>query len=285
MAAFALAQSLLCERGGPLGCGDCKACRRAVRIAEEDPHVPQHPDVVLVGRGLYPPSALGTQTREASAIGVEQIRRVVLARAGYSPHEARFLVFIVRGAHELTEQAANALLKTLEEPAPHVRFVLLTSEPNRLLDTIRSRTLAVRFGALPDDVVERILARHGKPATHARLAGGSAALALALADEDTAQAQADFIRGAMEATAAPELDAAIVFAGTRPDDRDALKQNLTQLSQALALEARDAVAKDAARAERAARRYVTVLEAVRAVERNAQPALVLEAMVARLRSV
>ena len=187
LAAFALAQSLVCERGGKLGCGECSACTRAVRIAEEDPRVPQHPDVVLLGRGLYPASALGTASRETVAIGVEQVRRVVLSRVGFTPHEARSLVFIIRDAHELTPQAANALLKTLEEPASHVHFVLLTSQPNRLLDTIRSRTLAVRFGPLPDAVVEAILERHGKPKELARLAGGSAAAALVLADEDVAR--------------------------------------------------------------------------------------------------
>ena len=148
LAAFALAQSLVCERGGPVGCGACSACQRAVRIAEEDPHVPQHPDVVLLGRGLYPPAALGTATRETTGIGVEQVRRLVLSRVGFSPHEGRALVFIVRDADDFTAQAGNALLKTLEEPSARTHFVLLTSRANRLLDTIRSRTLPVRFARL-----------------------------------------------------------------------------------------------------------------------------------------
>src|SRR5204862_6308792 len=56
MAAFALAQALVCERAAT-GCGECSACRRAVKISDEDPRVPQHPDVLLVSRGRYPPSA------------------------------------------------------------------------------------------------------------------------------------------------------------------------------------------------------------------------------------
>jgi DNA polymerase III subunit delta' len=284
-AAFALAQSLVCERGGPLGCGECTACRKAVRLSDEDPHVPQHPDVVLLQRGLYPASALGTASRETSAIGVEQVRRLVLARVGFPPHEGRAMVFIVRDAHELTQQAANALLKTLEEPPRQVHFVLLTSHPNRLLDTIRSRTLAVRFGPLPDAVVEKILVEHGKPKEHARRAEGSAERALSLADEDGARAREDFVRLAVEAVDAPELDLAIVFAGARPGERDELKENLLQLCHHFAIEARDGIMGAPGRAETAARRYRIVLEAVTAVERNAQPALALESMVARLRAV
>jgi DNA polymerase-3 subunit delta' len=285
MAAFALAQSLVCEQGGPLGCGACKACRRAVRLAEEDPCVPQHPDVVLLQRGLYPASVLGTTSRETAAIGVEQVRRLVLARVGFPPHEGRAMVFIVRDAHELTQQAANALLKTLEEPARQVHFVLLTSHTNRLLDTIRSRTLAVRFGPLPDEVVENILRERQQPTAHARLAGGSAAVALALSDDDAARARSEFVRAAVDAIAAPGLDAAVAFAGARPNERDDLKQNLLHLSHHFALEARDGAATDPARAETAARRYAVILDAVGSVERNGQPALQLESMVARLRAL
>jgi hypothetical protein len=256
-----------------------------VRLSEDDPRVPQHPDVVLLQRGLYPPSALGTSTRESVSIGVEQVRRMVLSRVGFAPHEARSLVFIIRDADELSQQAANALLKTLEEPAARTHFVLLTSRPHRLLDTIRSRTLAVRFGRLPEQVVASILERQGKPREHARVAEGSASEALALSDEDIAKSRAEFVSAAVEATASPHLDAAVLFAGTRPDERDALRDNLLHLSRHFSLEARDAAAANPATAERAARRHRVVLEAMDAVERNAQPALTLEAMIVRLRAV
>src|SRR5262249_61614469 len=167
-----------------LGCGECSACRRALTFSSEEPRLPLHPDVVLVQRGLYPPALLGGSASEATGISVEQIRRVVLTRAAYRSHEQRALVFIVRDAEELTASAANALLNTLEEPAPHPHFVLLTSRPHRLLDTIRSRTLPVRFGPLPDALVVKILERHGLSPAHAALAQGSASHALDLADPD-----------------------------------------------------------------------------------------------------
>lgn len=285
MAAFALAQALVCERGDSLGCGQCGSCRRAVKIQDEEPRVPQHPDVLVVGRGVYPPSAIGTQSRETVAIGVEQVRRVVLSRIGFPPHEGRALVVVVRAAHELSAQAANALLKTLEEPPERVHFVLITSQPNRLLGTIRSRTLAVRFGPLSEETLAAILERHGKPASVARLAGGSASAALVLADDDLARARDEFIRGANGAIGAPGLDAALAFAGSRPDDRDALLEQLRNLAQHYALEARDVVAGEPRTAAALAARHAVVTGAIEAVERNAQPALVLESMVVRLRAV
>jgi DNA polymerase-3 subunit delta' len=254
-----------------------------VTLSEEEPRVPLHPDVVLVERGLYPPSTLGTTSREATGIGVEQIRRVVLARAGFTPHENRALVFIVRGAHELTIAAANAMLKTLEEPASYVHFILLTDQPNRLLDTVRSRTLAVRFGPLPDAVVASILEAHGKPATLAPLAGGSAGLALELADEESLGRRDAFVTAALDAVASPNAAAALEFAASKPPDRDALRVQLSHLAQHLALGAR---VPDAAPnvALRFARQHEIVLHALANIERNAQPALALESMILRMRA-
>ncbi|HMA92234.1 MAG TPA: DNA polymerase III subunit delta', partial [Polyangiaceae bacterium] len=148
MTALAFARCLVCEQPCQgLACCNCGACRRAISMTAEPPIVPLHPDVVFVARGLYPPSMLGTSTPESTAIGIEQIRRMVLSRIGFSSHEGRALVFLVRDADDLSQSAANALLKTLEEPPARVHFILLTSRPNRLLDTIRSRTLPIRFGA------------------------------------------------------------------------------------------------------------------------------------------
>lgn len=285
LSAFALAQSLVCEIPKPLACGKCSACRRAVHLSDEEPHVPIHPDVVLLERGLYPASVLGTSSREAAGIGIEQIRKVVLSRIGYGPHEGRALVFIVRAAHELTLPAANALLKTLEEPPTATHFVLLTHQPKRLLDTIRSRTLPVRFGPLSESDLSIILAMNGKPPELARYAGGSAKTALALADEDLSRSREDFVQGVEAAVRAEHPDALVSFASTRPDDRDALQAHLVHLSQHFALDARDRVRESPERAHVSARRHALVQEAIDAIARNAQPGLALEAMVSKLRAV
>src|SRR6188508_317072 len=72
LCAFRFAAALVCESGGA-GCGACSACRRAITLSEEEPRVPVHPDVVLVGRGVY---RSVTGQNEASGIGIDQIRRV-----------------------------------------------------------------------------------------------------------------------------------------------------------------------------------------------------------------
>jgi len=280
-AALALAQALVCERGGGRACAECGACRRAVTFTDEDPRVPLHPDVVLVARGLYK-SVLGSGSGEASGIGVEQVRRVVLGRVGFSPHEGRALVFIVRDADELTTQAANALLKTLEEPHEGTHFVLLTSRPNRLLDTIRSRTLPIRFAPLPDRVVAGILERRGLDPAVAPLAQGSASLAIELADPEAKEERDAFVDAALAALAKPELVAALRLAEGPKKDRDTLRSQLSFLAQALAVDARRSVAADPALAERRAVEHASVMTAIAEVERNVQPALAVEAMVVRL---
>jgi DNA polymerase-3 subunit delta' len=282
MAAFALAQALVCEAPTPLACERCSACRRAVTLSSTEPEVPLHPDVVLVGRGLYRQSVVGAS--EATGISVEQVRRIVLGRAGFGPHEGRALVFIVRDADELTVQAANALLKTLEEPISRTHFILLTHRPNRLLDTIRSRTLAVLFRPLGAAVISRILERHGLPPAVSPLAQGSASLALELASTGALERTQGFTDAAMAAINARDLAQAIALAADRPAGRDELRGQLGYLAMTFAEESRALVRERPDQSELAARRYQIVLEAMAQAEANVQPALVIESMVARLRA-
>jgi len=279
MAAFSLAQALVCERAGARACGECSACLRALRIADDEPRVPAHPDVVLLQRGLYKGRI---SANEATGISIEQVRRIVLERVGYRPHEGRALVFIVRDAEELTVSAANALLKTLEEPGQNTHFILLTSRPNRLLDTIRSRSLPVRFSPLPDALVATILESKGLNPEVAPIAQGSVALALELASEEAIKEREDFVAAAEGAIVARDLAAAIKFAETRRE-RDSLRGLLSFFAQSLAITGRARVQSAPADAERCAVRHHVVLEAMRDVERNVSPALVLESMIVRLR--
>jgi DNA polymerase III subunit delta' len=280
MAAFALAQALVCETDGALGCGHCSACQRAVTLSEEEPRVPLHPDVVLVERGLYR-GTLGSA--EASGISIEQVRRVVLSRMGFAPHEGRALVFIVKGADELSVQAANALLKTLEEPLARTHFILITSRPNRLLDTIRSRTLPVRFGPLPDAIVAQILEAKGLPSSVAPLGQGSARLACELCTEAAVKDRDDFESSLAAAVLAKDLAPALKFAESHRADRDVLRELLAFFAQSLAARAREGVREVPSDAERTARKHEIVLKAMQDVERNVQPALALESMIYRLR--
>jgi DNA polymerase-3 subunit delta' len=281
MAAFALAQALVCDASGARACGVCSACQRALKISDDEPRVPAHPDVVLVERGLYRGRI---SANEATGISIEQVRRIVLERVGYRPHEGRALVFIVRAAEELTISAANALLKTLEEPGPSTHFILLTSRPNRLLDTIRSRTLPVRFSPLSDALVARILESKGLNPKVAPLAQGSVALALELASDDAIKEREDFVALARAAMAAKDLAPAVKFAEIRRE-RDTLRELLSYFAQSLAILGRQQVGSDVADAERSALCHQVVLSAMRDVERNVSPALALESMLYRLRRI
>lgn len=277
--ALALAKHLLCERGG---CGECPTCRRVVTYATEAPEVPQHPDVVLVGRQLYPKHIVSKP--ETTGISVEQIRKVVLARAGYPPHEGRALLFIVRDADELTHSAANALLKTLEEPGAAVHFILLTSRPHRLLDTVRSRTLAVRFRALSDDVVAKILSAHGKDPSLALRAQGSASAALELADADDTDVLSSFAKDVAAALADPGIATALALAGSLPSDKLELRKRLLGYGHHLGLQLRDSVQRRDGEDLRLTRFYSAVNRALSALERNTAGTLAVEAMLVEMRN-
>lgn len=135
-----------------------------------------HPDLTWVA----PISSAG--------ILVGDIDEPVVAAASRTPFEAQRRVFVIERADELNDQAANRMLKTLEEPAPFAHLVLLTSKPSNVLPTIASRCQAVRFDAPSSDAIAARLGQHGiAPDTAkacARLALGDAerALSLALAD-------------------------------------------------------------------------------------------------------
>jgi DNA polymerase-3 subunit delta' len=286
--AFSLARALVCTGGDLLGCERCEACRRATTMSSTRPRTPLHPDVCLVERGLYPAETIGRTREELTEISVDQIRTIVLAHAAYPPHEGRARVFIVRRADELSASAANALLKTLEEPRQGTHFVLLTSRGDRLLSTIRSRTLPVRFGPLPDDVVRSILRDRGVPDERQglalELASGSASQALELVDDDRTRRRDAFVTAVDNAVGAQDLGAAISLSESRETDKNLLRDGLSALAATLARRARDEIQTNTDRALTAARRYAKVANAQNQLDRNASPGLVLIELVQEMRA-
>ena len=146
--AIAVAQALNCLnlRTPTDACGECSACARIARG--------MHPDVLLVEPG------------DSGTIKIEQIRDAI-ERSTYRPFEGRRRVVIVDDAAALVTPAQNALLKTLEEPPASSVFILLTSRPDVLLPTVRSRVIRLSFaedGATVEDaeareVAQRVLER------------------------------------------------------------------------------------------------------------------------------
>ncbi|MDX2051456.1 MAG: DNA polymerase III subunit delta' [Polyangiaceae bacterium] len=281
LVAMALARALVCESTEVRGCGLCSACHRALTWNTSAPIVPVHPDIVIVGRGVYPKSLLGRE--ETTGISVEQVRRVILTRTGMPPHEGRALVIIIRDAHELGISAANALLKTLEEPHPQTFFVLLTSQPNLLIDTVRSRTLPLRFRPLSDELIQALLQAQGLRTDVVPLAHGSASLAFELATAENLGQYESFAEGALKGLAAKTLAHALDAAADRPNDRDQFLARLDFLGEKLAALGRSAVNEDLSRAEAAASAHAVVLQAMGRVKANMQPALAFEWMMAKLR--
>jgi DNA polymerase III subunit delta' len=122
--ALCLAQLVNCENEAIKPCGECDACRK---ISSGN-----HPDVHVLGND------------EMDSIKIEDIR-FLLGRAHLMAFEAKTKVFIIRNIELMTPDAANALLKTLEEPAANTLMVLTTSVPEANLDTVKSRCHIVKF--------------------------------------------------------------------------------------------------------------------------------------------
>ncbi len=289
-AALGLAQALVCERrvaGGAEACGQCSACTRVpLRSADRRP---LHPDVVVLERGLYSPEQIGRRTPETQDLSIDQVRTLILARAAFPPHEGKARVYILRRAEELSTAAANALLKTLEEPGDRTHFVLLSSAAESLLATIRSRTQRVRFGRLPEAVVERMLVQTGVSAADARavakLAHGTMAEAATLADPEATAERTAFVDralAALDARSPSGLGPLLEVAEEAKKRKDGLELHLVALAQRLAEEARDEAQRGASGLVPATR-YRMALAALGQLAGNASPQLVVESMLIRMR--
>lgn len=172
LVAEALAGAILCH--APVhnqACGHCKACRALAAGT--------HPDFFQI----QPES----ETKAASAIRIEAVRKLQeeIARI---PLLSERRVVIMQEADKMNEAAANCLLKTIEEPSGQIVFILLTSRPSALLDTIISRCMRVEFGILQPEELVVILHQQGieEPLAGklASIADGSVSKALAMQDEE-----------------------------------------------------------------------------------------------------
>ncbi|GAA2258606.1 DNA polymerase III subunit gamma and tau [Actinomadura luteofluorescens] len=142
-----LARSLNCEQGPtPDPCGKCDSC---VALG---PSGTGHIDVIEI---------------DAASHGGVDDARDLRERAFFAPVAARFKVYIIDEAHMVTREGFNALLKLVEEPPPHLKFVFATTEPEKVIGTIRSRTHHYPFRLIPpgvlQDLVEEILKSEDVP--------------------------------------------------------------------------------------------------------------------------
>lgn len=267
LTAMAVAQVLNCigpagpEQGGRASeaappfdaCGACAACSKIARGV--------HPDVLLVEPG------------DSGTIKVDQVRDIV-ERVAYRPFEGRRRVVVIDEADAMVSAAQNALLKTLEEPPPSSVIILVTSRPDMLLATVRSRCIRLSFaeGARDEvdvearDVAGRVLA-HAAAAGDAarRLDGAKELLANTGAGGAGDRAQ---LASHLRAMASLLRDVEVLSAG----------------ADVRALANRDVPARlvDAYRGERGVRAFAAIDQALVALDRNAGVKVVADWVVLQL---
>ena len=128
-----MARSLNCEKGPtPNPCGDCQSCK----------------DLVANG-----PGSLDVIELDAATHGLVDDARDLRDKAFFAPVQSKYKIYIIDEAHQLGPGAANALLKVVEEPPPHVIFIFATTEPEKLISTIRSRTHHYPFRLVPPGIL------------------------------------------------------------------------------------------------------------------------------------
>ena len=288
LAAIALAQFLNCpNRTQNDSCGTCASCTRIARGV--------HADVLIVEPG------------DTGAIKIDQIRDAI-ERTAYRPFEGRMRVVIIDDADVVNVEAQNALLKTLEEPPAASVFVLVTSRPDVLLPTVRSRCQRLRFGRLaPAEVATALVREHHYAETDAHaaasLSDGSIGLALEGRSEEFVEARdaAEHLLETVALTHDPrrKLEGAKALSGAArgTSDRDGLARRLRALSSMLrdlGLLISRADERALANADlrpqlqrlqrsfdgdRAVRAFAAVDRALSALDRNASPKIVADWLV------
>jgi DNA polymerase-3 subunit delta' len=160
------------------GCG-CSSCRKIDRGI--------HPDVVLI------------EFTGVKNIKVDQVREEIEEKLYLRPFEGRYKIVIVDEAERMNHNAQNAFLKTLEEPPRDSVIILLSSRPESLLPTLRSRCQTVVFNPLPEEIVAGLLTERGGMSTeeavlYAKLSGGSIGKALGF-DKEMMEWRKDLLTG------------------------------------------------------------------------------------------
>jgi DNA polymerase III subunit delta' len=210
VAARAFAAALLCENGG---CGVCPSCRQ-VRAGT-------HADLLLV-------------RPEGLSYGVKQTRDLVLRAAG-APAGGRWLVVLFEDADRCTEQAANALLKAIEEPAPRTVWLLCAPSAEDLVTTIRSRCRVVTLRVPPSEAVARVLVErdgidHDRALAAARAAQGHVGRARRLVTDPSAAARrAAVLQVPVQATSlGPALAVAASLVKSAEDEAKSVTEQLDE---------------------------------------------------------
>ena len=202
--ARALGALWLCEKPkGDAACGKCESCRLF--------DAGNHPDFHVIVKELI---RYHDRTGKSKGIdlSIHVIRPELIAKAAMKPAMGRGKVFVIEQAELLNNEAANAMLKTLEEPPGRTIIILLTDQPGLLLPTIRSRCRTIQFASLSDDLVKSALKKRklepGVVASATTFADGSLGLALKWIEDGVIESALDLTKqldGLIEGQPAPAL--------------------------------------------------------------------------------
>ena len=231
--ALELAKAMNCRnRVSVEACDECSSCKRISRST----FPPFGKDEDDKERLIWSEHADVAMARPYKNIIRVKVMRELEREANFRPFEGAARIFIVEDADTMNDQAANALLKTLEEPPPTSHLILTTSNPTALLPTIRSRCQSIRFAPIPREAIETFLVEEKKfptadAALLSRTAGGSLGRALGT-DIDTYRERRDSMLEVLTALVltgdrAQLLRAAEALAA--PKDRDEYERRLDAL--------------------------------------------------------
>lgn len=138
--ADAFAMALQCTGEGERPCGSCHSYQQAASG--------NHPDIIHLTH------------EKPNSIGVEDVREQLVGDVQIRPYNGKYKIYIIPEAEKLTVQAQNAILKTIEEPPEYAIILLLTTNEQSFLDTIRSRCVLLQLKPVPDEQVKAYLMEH-----------------------------------------------------------------------------------------------------------------------------
>ncbi len=143
MLAEAFAMALQCEEGGVEPCGNCRSCRQAIERNQ--------PDIIFIGQDEM------MEEKKTKSISVDEIRTLLNNDIVIKPYSSKYKIYIVDHAEKMNVQAQNALLKTIEEPPAYGVILLLTSNADSFLQTIRSRCILLNVKTVEEDLIKKHL--------------------------------------------------------------------------------------------------------------------------------
>ena len=143
MLAEAFAMALQCEEGKEEPCGKCRSCRQAMERNQ--------PDIIYIGRDDM------FEDKKSKSISVDDIRTLLNNDIVIKPYSSKYKIYIVDNAEKMNENAQNALLKTIEEPPAYGVILLLTTNADSFLQTIRSRCILLNIKTVDEEAIKNHL--------------------------------------------------------------------------------------------------------------------------------